>query len=180
MAEEEVDGKGQPSPSQLPFLEVLCKSCGKVRRFASGTEAGFAVCLINSKLSFEAPPALYIEAAKDGEESICFGPKAALFNYGEGWKLQTVIEEAMKEGYEAAASQKIPKQISSMMVLYWEASCWNRSHNRISIFCEDTDCFCFNVRARRSSGCLSGKSSMVDTACKLFLDAILFVFWVLQ
>ncbi|XP_020593856.1 uncharacterized protein LOC110033985 isoform X2 [Phalaenopsis equestris] len=115
MAEEEVDGKGQPSPSQLPFLEVLCKSCGKVRRFASGTEAGFAVCLINSKLSFEAPPALYIEAAKDGEESICFGPKAALFNYGEGWKLQTVIEEAMKEGYEAAASQKIPKQISSMM-----------------------------------------------------------------
>ncbi|KAI0508021.1 hypothetical protein KFK09_014155 [Dendrobium nobile] len=116
MAEQEDNRKELPGPSQPPFLEVLCKSCGEVRRFASGTDAGFAVYLINSKLGFGVPPALYIEAAKDGEESISFGPKAALVNYGEGWKLQTTIEEVMKEGYETASqTQQIPKQILSLM-----------------------------------------------------------------
>lgn len=72
--------------------------------------------LINSKLGYGVPPALYIEAAKDGEEPISFGPKAVLVNYGDGWKLQTAIEEVLKESYEAASQkQQIPKQILSSM-----------------------------------------------------------------
>lgn len=75
------------------FLEVCCRSSGKIRRFAAGTEAGFALCIINKKIEIGAPPALYIEACKEGEEPISFGPNATLVNYGKGWKLQTVTEK---------------------------------------------------------------------------------------
>lgn len=79
----------EPSPSP-PFLEVECKSCARIRRFAAGTEAGFALYLINRKLDVGMLPALHIEAVKEGEEPISFGPNSVLVNYGEGWKLQTV------------------------------------------------------------------------------------------
>lgn len=75
------------------FLEVTCPSSGKVWRFAAGTEAGFAVYLINRKKQVGIPPAFHIEAVKEGEEPVNFGPKAALVNYGEGWKLKTATEE---------------------------------------------------------------------------------------
>ncbi|PQQ00261.1 hypothetical protein Pyn_20154 [Prunus yedoensis var. nudiflora] len=50
-----------------------------------GTEAGFAVSLINKKLGFGDPLAAHIEAFKEGEEPISFGPSSALVDYGNGW-----------------------------------------------------------------------------------------------
>jgi len=75
------------------FLEVACKSSGKRRRFAAGTEAGFAVRVMNKKLEGGSPFALYIEAVKEGEEGVAFGPNSALVDYGSGWRLQTFTEE---------------------------------------------------------------------------------------
>ncbi|XAR69500.1 hypothetical protein NMG60_11001109 [Bertholletia excelsa] len=49
-----------------PFVEVVCRSSEKARRFAAGTEAGFAVSLINRKLGGSGPRALHIEAVKEG------------------------------------------------------------------------------------------------------------------
>ncbi|XP_039117303.1 uncharacterized protein LOC120253096 isoform X1 [Dioscorea cayenensis subsp. rotundata] len=99
------DGEPEgPEPSQPSFLEVLCKSSGKMRRFAAGTESGFAIFLINRKFEPGNPHALHIEAVKDGEEPVCFGPNAVLVNYGKGWRLQTVIDEGMhsmhRKGFE--------------------------------------------------------------------------------
>lgn len=72
------------------FLEVSCRSSGKVRRFAAGTTARYALHAINRKLGPGAPPALHVEAVRDGEEPVSFGPSAALVDYGRGWRLQTV------------------------------------------------------------------------------------------
>ena len=38
------------------------------------------------------PSALHIEALKDGEEPIAFGPNSLLVNYGDGWNLETVTD----------------------------------------------------------------------------------------
>ncbi|KAM1838798.1 hypothetical protein ACFX13_013973 [Malus domestica] len=83
--------EAQP-PTPTPFLEVKCQSSGMTRRFAMGTEAGFAVSLINKKLGAGDPLALHIEAVKEGEEPISFGPSSALVDYGSGWRLQTVTQ----------------------------------------------------------------------------------------
>ncbi|KAK1270562.1 hypothetical protein QJS04_geneDACA012995 [Acorus gramineus] len=95
MTETEENQPPQPSPPL--FLEVECKSSGKVRRFAAGTESGYALFVINRKLGYGSSPALHIEAVKEGEEPISFGPRSFLVNYGEGWKLQTVTEEGFEE-----------------------------------------------------------------------------------
>ncbi|XP_017434398.1 uncharacterized protein LOC108341224 isoform X2 [Vigna angularis] len=90
-----------PSPSPSPprrrtppptpqYVEVNCASSGMKRRFAMGTDAGFAVALINRKLKGKVVPASHIEAVKDGEEPIAFGPTSFLSDFGDGWKLQTV------------------------------------------------------------------------------------------
>uniref|UniRef100_A0A2P2K4K9 Uncharacterized protein LOC105132457 isoform X12 n=1 Tax=Rhizophora mucronata TaxID=61149 RepID=A0A2P2K4K9_RHIMU len=89
MAEEDSKFNYKHPP---PFLEVLCKSSGKTSRFAAGTKAEFAVSLINRKLEYQGLLALHIEAVKDGEEPISFGPDAVLVDYGNGWRLQTVTE----------------------------------------------------------------------------------------
>ncbi|KAI5650189.1 hypothetical protein M9H77_36194 [Catharanthus roseus] len=96
--EEVEDSTVNPSPStpleSLPFVEVICTASGKTRRFSAGTEAGFAVDLINKKLDKGGisgiPLASYIEAVKEGEEPVSFGPNSVLVNYGLAWKLQTV------------------------------------------------------------------------------------------
>lgn len=81
------------------FLEVTCTSSDKPRRFAAGTEAGFAVSLINKKLGNGVKPvALYIEAVKGGEEPVAFGPSSVLVDYGAGWRLQTVTAEVDRAG----------------------------------------------------------------------------------
>uniref|UniRef100_A0ACD5WAB5 Uncharacterized protein n=1 Tax=Avena sativa TaxID=4498 RepID=A0ACD5WAB5_AVESA len=85
------DGAGSAPPP--PFLEVTCRSSGVVRRFAAGTTARYALHAVNRKLAPGAPAALHVEAAKDGEEPVCFGPTAPLADYGRGWRLQTVTEQ---------------------------------------------------------------------------------------
>ncbi|KAL6519604.1 hypothetical protein OROMI_032880 [Orobanche minor] len=101
MAEEEEKGDFKVKQHRpLPFLEVLCKSSGKIRRFSVGTEAGFAVHLINKKLlndigGKDVLMASHIEAIKEGEEEeepVSFGQSSLLVDYGSGWKLQTVLE----------------------------------------------------------------------------------------
>lgn len=49
--------------------------------------------MINKKLAVGAPLALHIEAFKEGEEPVTFGPNAILVNYGTDWKLQTITKE---------------------------------------------------------------------------------------
>eukprot|EP00258_Populus_trichocarpa_P022763 XP_024438782.1 uncharacterized protein LOC7482379 isoform X2 [Populus trichocarpa] len=95
------------------FLEVICKSLGKTSRFAAGTKAGFAVSLINRKLDVGAPFVLHIEAVKDGEEPISFGPDAVLVDYGNDWKLQTFTVLDYGGVRQAEHFQRIPKQQSS-------------------------------------------------------------------
>ncbi|PIA54052.1 hypothetical protein AQUCO_00900552v1 [Aquilegia coerulea] len=98
--EEEVVNAFNITPLQQcssSFLEVNCKSSGKVRRFSVGTEASFALQLINQKLVSVDPLASYIEAFKEGEEPISFGPNSLLIDYGDGWKLQTVTNEGFEK-----------------------------------------------------------------------------------
>ncbi|OEL28277.1 hypothetical protein BAE44_0010704 [Dichanthelium oligosanthes] len=85
---------GAPPAPPPPFLEVTCRSSGKVRRFAAGTTARYALHAINRRLEPGAPPALHVEAVRDdGEEPVSFGPSAALADYGRGWRLQTVTAQ---------------------------------------------------------------------------------------
>ncbi|KAF1879601.1 hypothetical protein Lal_00033258 [Lupinus albus] len=89
----------EPSPltqshtiSPPHYVEVKCTSSGNSRRFAAGTDAGFAVSLINRKLKKTMMVVSHIEAVKDGEEPIAFGPNSVLINFGNGWMLQTVTD----------------------------------------------------------------------------------------
>lgn len=83
---------------QQQYVEVSCASSGMKRRFALGTDAGFAVALINRKLKGKVVPASHIEAVKDGEEPIAFGPTSFLSDFGDGWKLQTVTLTDLSSG----------------------------------------------------------------------------------
>ncbi|KAF5749150.1 hypothetical protein HS088_TW04G01113 [Tripterygium wilfordii] len=96
-------------PDSPPFLEVTCKSTGKIRRFAAGSKAGFAVSLINRTLDIGMSLALNIEAFRNGEEPISFGPDAVLVNFGNGWKLQTVIDSDYGGVRKAEGVLLIPK-----------------------------------------------------------------------
>ncbi|KAF3553074.1 hypothetical protein F2Q69_00015998 [Brassica cretica] len=89
-----------PVPSPHPFVEVFCEISGKYYRFATGTKAEFAVSVINRKLDSSKSKALYIEAAKEGEEPISFGDGASLVSYGHGWRLKTVIDVSDFPGTE--------------------------------------------------------------------------------
>ncbi|WCJ43563.1 hypothetical protein M5689_024295 [Euphorbia peplus] len=89
MAEAEEDSEVNSPPQ---FLEVYCKSSGKTFRFAPGTKAGFAVSLLNKKLQIGSSFISHIEAVKDADEPISFGPDALLLHYGNAWKLRTVTE----------------------------------------------------------------------------------------
>ncbi|KAJ7971956.1 Maltase-glucoamylase, intestinal [Quillaja saponaria] len=100
MAEETSPPLPPPSPA------VNCKNSGKTRRFAVGTDAGFAVSLINRKLIKGNPFTSHIESVKEGEEPIAFGPSSVLVDYGEGWKLQTVIESDL--GFGVKTDEDVP------------------------------------------------------------------------
>ena len=56
-------------------------------RFAARTRTDYALLLMDKSL------ALGIEAVKEGEEPIKFGPESFLTNYGPGWSLQTIFRE---------------------------------------------------------------------------------------
>ncbi|GMN55233.1 hypothetical protein TIFTF001_024347 [Ficus carica] len=122
-ASEKAISRSRNKPKE-EVLEVKCESSGKTRRFAPGTEAGFAVSVINQKLlhqyqsdlqinsnsSSKTPPppplAVHIEAFKQGsdddddadvdeEEPITFGPNSLLLNYGPRWILHTVLSHPL-------------------------------------------------------------------------------------
>ncbi|KAK9169432.1 hypothetical protein Syun_001572 [Stephania yunnanensis] len=94
---------GPPSASAL-FIEVNCKSSGNIRRFSAATKAGFALQIINRKLDDGVVPGSYIEAVKEGEESVSFGPTSVLADYGDGWKLQTVVGEGFEREKDVQAT----------------------------------------------------------------------------
>ncbi|XP_050370964.1 uncharacterized protein LOC126788963 isoform X2 [Argentina anserina] len=94
-----------------PYVEVKCEISGMRRRFAIGTEAGFAVSVINDKLG--SVDSVYIEAVKDGEEPITFGPNSLLVDYGHGWTLHTVTQLVFS-GEEGVVRPK-PKQVPHVM-----------------------------------------------------------------
>ncbi|KAF8398061.1 hypothetical protein HHK36_016988 [Tetracentron sinense] len=139
MAEdEEVENRNllfEP-PLRLPpkFLEVACKSSGKIRRFAAATEAGFALFLINRKLDFGVPLALHIEAIKEGEEPVSFGPHSVLVDYGDGWKLQTVMDEGLEKGKKIHLTPKEYPTGMSSDGLHPEKRSTEESNRNISFF----------------------------------------------
>lgn len=112
------------------YVEVNCRSSGKTRRFAAGTDAGFAVSLINRKLKGTVPFALHIEAVKDGEEPIAFGPNSILVNFGEGWMLHTVTQTDLN----FIPSGKF--ELNKSQMLYDESITWY-----IEIYVKELSCF---------------------------------------
>ncbi|CAH9089408.1 unnamed protein product [Cuscuta epithymum] len=98
MAEQEEDrtasAVAKRNKQSPPFVEVICHRTDRRWRFAAGTEAKFSVKMINSKLEsrFSLPPGTHIEAVKDGEEPVIFGPNSVLVNYGDGWTLRTASD----------------------------------------------------------------------------------------
>ncbi|KAL3327014.1 hypothetical protein AABB24_037616 [Solanum stoloniferum] len=117
MAEQKDEAEVNQSTEQSQsFVEVICKCTGKTWRFAAGTEAKFALKFINSS-SVDSilanQPATYVEAVKDGEVPVIFGPNSILVSYGKGWKLQAVSETAsfsrgMPDDYAASRPEYIP------------------------------------------------------------------------
>ncbi|XP_073044209.1 uncharacterized protein [Primulina eburnea] len=100
MAEDKSNTEVKHPQAPPPFVEVECRSSGKILRFSSGTEAGFAVNLINKRLHNKNDSggienitlASHIEAVKEGEEEpVSFGPNSVLVKYGPDWKLRTVV-----------------------------------------------------------------------------------------
>ncbi|KAI4984861.1 hypothetical protein ZWY2020_017491 [Hordeum vulgare] len=95
------DGAGDPPPRRKALSEAIVvvqflgdlQELRRVRRFAAGTTARYALHAVNRKLAPGSPAALHVEAAKEGEEPVCFGPTAPLADYGRGWRLQTVTEQ---------------------------------------------------------------------------------------
>ena len=102
-------------------MEVMCRSSGKVRWFAPGTTACYALHAINRKLEPGAPPALHVEAVRDGKEPISFSPSAAHTDYGHGWRLQTVtvpfpenrVQTTRLKRFQIQASDKLRRQDDS-------------------------------------------------------------------
>ncbi|CAN7016138.1 unnamed protein product [Brassica oleracea var. botrytis] len=107
----------EDTPSPPPFVEVFCEISGKDYRFTAGTKADFAVSVINRKLgsSKSKSKALYIEAAKEGEEPISFGDGASLVSYGHGWRLKTVIADSDLPGTdkEGPFQRQFPSVLST-------------------------------------------------------------------
>ncbi|XP_004249372.2 uncharacterized protein [Solanum lycopersicum] len=118
MAEQTDEAEVNQSTKQSQsFVEVICKCTGKTWRFAAGTEAKFALKFINSSSVDSIPadqPATYVEAVKDGEVPVIFGPNSILVSYGKGWKLQPVTETTkgfsrrMPDDYAAARPAYMP------------------------------------------------------------------------
>lgn len=76
----------------VQFLEVFSKTLDRIHRFAVRTTAGAAVSIIDRKIKRGHARPLHIEAIKQGEIPIAFGPDALLVDYGPDWKLHTFTE----------------------------------------------------------------------------------------
>lgn len=75
----------------LQFVEVIGPD-GKKKRFAKGTRAGFAVERFNKLIPNDSKPVVCIQAYKEGEEPIEYGPDVELMLYDQAWTLQSVSE----------------------------------------------------------------------------------------
>lgn len=75
----------------LQFVEVIGPD-GKKKRFARGTRAGFAVERFNKLIPNDSKPVVCIQAYKEGEEPIEYGPDVELILYDQTWTLQSVSE----------------------------------------------------------------------------------------
>jgi hypothetical protein len=58
------------------------------------------------------PPALHVEAVRDGEEPISFGPSAALADYRSCWRLQTVTAQDAPGIHDAPHAERQPSMAS--------------------------------------------------------------------
>ncbi|GER52005.1 small nuclear ribonucleoprotein family protein [Striga asiatica] len=79
MDEKNEDSSTKQLHQSLPFLEVLCKNSGKIRRFSVGTEAEMVLTVENVLM------ASHIEAVKEGElgeEPVSFGHSSLLVTEG--------------------------------------------------------------------------------------------------
>ncbi|KAH0880865.1 hypothetical protein HID58_068259 [Brassica napus] len=111
--------KDTPSPPP-EFVEVFCEISGKDYRFTAGIKAEFAVSVINRKPGSSKSKALYIEAAKEGEEPISFGDGASLVSYRHGWRLKTVIADSDLPGTEKEEDtfqRQFPSFLSTVSIL---------------------------------------------------------------
>lgn len=75
----------------LQFVAVVGPD-GKKKRFAVGTRAGFAVERFNKLIPNDSKPVVCIQAYKEGEEPIEYGPDVELYLYDNSWTLQCVSE----------------------------------------------------------------------------------------
>jgi hypothetical protein len=76
----------------LQFVEVLGPD-GRRKRFAEGTRAGFIVQRFNKLNPSDTHPVVCIQAHKEGEEPIEYGPEVELrILHDKSWTLQTVSE----------------------------------------------------------------------------------------
>ena len=77
----------------MQFVEVWGPD-GRSRRFAPGTRASFAVERFNKKLVDAVKPVVCVEAFKEGEDAVEFGPDAELVSMCT-WDLRVVQEGVM-------------------------------------------------------------------------------------
>lgn len=75
----------------LQFVEVVGPD-GEKKRFAEGTRAGFVVERFNKLSPNYTKPVVCIQAYKEGQESIEYGPEVELILHDRSWELQCVSE----------------------------------------------------------------------------------------
>ncbi|KAL3683934.1 hypothetical protein R1sor_001956 [Riccia sorocarpa] len=95
----------QAKSKPAPFVEVWTPD-GTVRRFARGTKACFAIERINNRIEDSNVRVDTIEAVKEGEESVEFGPDSELVSYGKDWKLHAVCHSCSAEALRVSSEQE--------------------------------------------------------------------------
>lgn len=78
----------------MQYVEVWGPD-GRPRRFAPGTRSSFAVERFNKKLVDAVKPVVCVEAYKEGEDPVEFGPDAELMSMCT-WDLRVVQEGEMR------------------------------------------------------------------------------------
>ncbi|KAG0556259.1 hypothetical protein KC19_11G039100 [Ceratodon purpureus] len=107
----------------LQFVEVIGPD-GKKKRFANGTRAGFAVERFNKLIPNDSKPVVCIQAYKEGEEPIEFGPDVELILYDTAWVLQSVSEYVfpIPDNYVEAEIETIQTQTVEKELYKWSDS----------------------------------------------------------
>ncbi|KAG0556261.1 hypothetical protein M758_11G038200 [Ceratodon purpureus] len=111
------------STEKFDFVEVIGPD-GKKKRFANGTRAGFAVERFNKLIPNDSKPVVCIQAYKEGEEPIEFGPDVELILYDTAWVLQSVSEYVfpIPDNYVEAEIETIQTQTVEKELYKWSDS----------------------------------------------------------